>query len=248
MTKCNLTAFPAAMIAACEAALEADVFYQDPFVEFVVDRMGGYDCQAVLVEHLNVGRDDSAEAKELRHDLAKRVKSASRGHYGIVQRQRDDGSQSYALIVSDGTGELATGGRFDSHDELPTGAKVLERMVGYEIYLCRKAVEADRLLQSNVSALREFGFRPGMEFKDVKVSGETKVFAKAVVQSTNADTGMVSLLLNRRGSAKRWTLERGAKRLGEMVGLRAEEPNKHPPFVIIVPVGGDMLDSGETAA
>jgi len=247
MIKSHLSAFPTAMIAACAAALDADVFYQDAFAAFVVDRMGGYDCEAALVEHLNVGRDDSDTAKALRRDLATRVKAAPRGHYGIVQRQSENGTLSYALIVSDGTGELATGGRFDSHYEIPTGAKVLERMVGYEIYQCRKAVEADRLLKSNVAALAEFAFQPGMEFKNVKVSGEVKPYAKAVVRATNAETGMVSLLLTRRGSAKRWTLERGAKRLAEMVGLRAEDVDKHP-FIIVVPVGEDMLAAGAAAA
>ena len=246
MTTSHLSAFTAAMISACESALDAEVFYQDEFAAFVVTHMGGYDCQAVLMEVLRVSELGVEEAKAARRHLAERVKAAPRGHYGIVERPVHDGTFSYAVLISDGTGELATGGRFDSHATVPAGDKVLQRMIGYEIFLCRKAVEADRLLKSNISALAELGFKEGMELRDLKVSGETKLFSRATIESVNPENGSVRLLLTRRGTAKRWVLERGAKRLGEMVGLLVEAPNKHP-FVVVVKVGEDVLNAGEAA-
>ena len=44
------THFPPAMLAACEAALDAGIFYNDQFDDFVFKHMGGFGCDAVLIE------------------------------------------------------------------------------------------------------------------------------------------------------------------------------------------------------
>lgn len=241
----TLKDFPANMIAGCEAALDAEVFYQDEFADFVVKAMGGYGCEAVLVETVSIDLnwdDYMARKRAIVGPLTKEVAAAPRGHYGLIHYISAEGDNRYSLIASDGSGETAVGGRYDGYDTPPDGEKVLSRMVGYEIYECRSLVENERRRDANIEALRKHGFAPGMEFKNYKHPGEVKPYSKAVVQAVYADSGTLKLQLTRRGSAKRWEGTVGAKGFAEAVGACEPEIVKHP-FVVVVNQGNDDLFS-----
>ena len=78
-TRNPLSAFTASMIAGCEAAINAGVFYQDAFNDFVLARMGGFDCQAVLVETIDL--NPVAAGGALRERTAwEAYKALPRGH------------------------------------------------------------------------------------------------------------------------------------------------------------------------
>lgn len=241
----NLADFPANMVAGCEAAIDADVFYQDDFRDFVVKHMGGYDCEPVFVEMVeyDVNAPDYHERlREVGKALSERIKALPRGHYAVIRRFgfKSDNGSSYSAIMSEGMGHLATGGSHDGYPAPPPGEKVRERMVGYEIYECRHLVQAKRVLEADVATLIQHGFQAGQEFKDYRHPGETKRYSKAVIEAVYAETGRLKLLLTRRGSPKRWNAECGAKWFAEQAGVRDREPEKRP-FIVVKKVGEDLL-------
>lgn len=121
-------------------------------------------------------------------------------------------------MTSDGYGDdPATGGKFDTYAEMPTGEYVLKKMVGYEIYLCRHAVEAEHARQSARKALSNYGIRVGMEFRDIEVGGEK--FSTATVTAIYPESGTAKLYMARRGSKKRWETTIGADVLAKRSGL-----------------------------
>jgi hypothetical protein len=233
------------MVAACFAAIEEGVFYQDDFVAFVVDRMGGYGCHPVLMETLKLVPEMLfGDERILMGELSARVREAPRGHYAVVQRQHVEGGLSFVLLTSDGTGRLAQGGRFDTYDQMPDGQKAMEVMVGYEIYLCRKKVERDIQIKADRAALVKYGFAIGMEFKHFKnlqVVGQSKPFSSGVIDAIDAENGEISLVLRRRGSRRRWGAFRGAQRLAEMVGLAEENTPQVETLVF-----GASMNAGQT--
>lgn len=243
MYKDDLAACSAAMIAGCEAALDAEVFYQDEFKDFVVKHMDGYDCKPVFVEAVEYdcqASDYHERMREIGKPLAERIKASPRGHYAVICRRVGDGRLSYSAIMSAGSGKMATGGSFDGYEDVPPGEKVLDRMVGYEIYTCRQALEEKRRVDANVAALNEHGFLVGQEFKNYRHPGDTKRYSKAVIEAVYPETGRLKLLLTRRGSAKRWNGECGAAWFAEEVGVRTREPEKHP-FIVVKTIGNDLF-------
>jgi hypothetical protein len=243
MSNKQLADFPANMIAGCEAALDADVFYQDEFRDFVVKHMGGFGCEPVLVDSIEYDCDAAEYFKRLATEgkaLAERIKASPRGHYAVIARKFADGRKSYSAIMSNGQGEIATGGSHDGYSEVPPSEKIRLRMVGYEIYECRNAVEAKRKREADIAALEKHDLKVGMEFKDYRHPSETKRYSKAVIEAVYPETGRLKLLLTRRGSPKRWNAEIGAKWFVEEVGLQVHEPEK-PPFIVVKTLGQDAL-------
>lgn len=215
------THFPPAMLAACEAALDAGIFYNDQFDDFVFKHMGGFGCDAVLIEvvDLDGAAPDFWDAqRELNKRLEAAVLTAPRGHYAVIRQQTASVGTIYKTIVSDGHGDRpATGGSFDTYREMPTLEKVLERFVGYEIYLCRKMLEQERAHQSARKAISDYGIRPGMEFRNIEIRGEK--FSTASVTEIHESTGEVTLNLVRRGSRQRWTTTLAANALVKRAGM-----------------------------
>lgn len=243
MSNKQLADFPANMIAGCEAALDADVFYQDEFCDFVVKHMGGFGCEAVLVETVEIDmgcQSDFSERRETMAALESMVAALPRGSYALVRHLLEWRNPGYSTLVSDGSGGLAVGGRHDHYNAPPAAEKVLERMVGYEIYECRNAVEAGRKRDADITVLEKHDFRVGMEFKDYRHPSETKRYSKAVIEAVYPETGRLKLLLTRRGSPKRWNAEIGAKWFAEEVGAQVREPEKHP-FIVVKTLGQDAL-------
>jgi len=237
----HVSDFPAAMVEACEAALDAGVFYQDAFRDYVVQHMGGYGCEAVLVETVTVPDRSAPDYFELKRaamiELSNRIAASPRGHYALVKYTGNDGTHRYSPKVSDGSGKLAVGAAYDSYDAPPSGDKVLERMVGYEIYECRNAVEAKRRIEADIAALVRHSFKVGMEFKNYKQPGEPKPYSKAAIQEIYPEFGQIKLHLTKRGSPKRWSVSIGALALAVRVGLQQEPTSNAPPFIIVVKHG-----------
>lgn len=237
-----LSAFSASMIAGCEAALDAGVFYQDAFKDFVLARMGGFDCEAVLVETIDLTSDAGGFGRR-RLAALETVKPLPRGHYVVVRYVSGDGSSLFGAAMSDGSGNIAPGGAHDSYDMMPTGNKLLDRMLGYEIYLCRHAIEDIRRTQTDIEALAAHAFTVGMVFKNYRHPGDGKPYSKAVVCAVSPASGTLKLVLTKRGSAKRWEATVGAKEFAERVQLQAPEPDNHP-FAVVVPHGAQQSLGG----
>lgn len=233
----SIEAFPQIMVNGCEAALDAGVFYQEEFADWVLNHMGGFGCEGRLLGMVSVNGSEPG-SQVLRNAVASAVREQQRGTYVVMKVTLADGRSWCTVLVSAGGGELGTGVKHDTYDQPPAADKVLRRMLGYEIYLCRKAVEARRALIADCEALAKHGFRVGMELKDLKISGEPKPYSRGIVDAVDAASGAVTLTLMRRGTSKRWSITLGAKRVAEIGRLQEPEPNKHP-FVMLVPAGTD---------
>jgi hypothetical protein len=230
--------FPREMVQGCEAAIDAGVFYQDPFRDAVVKHMGGFGCKAVQLEEVEMSSDDfslwSAEKKRLEATIA----SAQRGHYALLRTTSSDSQRRpyWKMYVSDGSGKLAVGGQFDTYDSKPKPEKVLERMVGYEIYCCRKVIEQNRYKLANFRALKNLGLSIGREFSNYRHPSEVKPYSKAVISEVYLDSGQLKLLMTRRGSRRRWEVMVGAVSFANSVGL-AEMTVDQTPFVVVAKEG-----------
>lgn len=196
--------FSKEMLDACNAALDQGVFYQKDFSEFVLQRMGGLGCEPVRSGEIVDGGFREREA------FAMRIAQMPRGSYGILRRSgTDDYPGSFAAAVSDGTGDVATGGRFDHFDKEPSGETVVRRMVEYEIYLCRNQLENERRVAKNQDALARCFV--GQVIKGYRHPSEAKPYSRAEVTGVVPETGRVRLLLTKRGSKARWETSVGAE-------------------------------------
>ncbi|MHB0927729.1 MAG: hypothetical protein ACYC3W_02240 [Candidatus Nanopelagicales bacterium] len=217
------TNFTPSMIAGCEAALDAGVFYQDAFENFVIEHMGGFDCEAKLATTLRIDLRSSEESArsvfEMTQPLEAEIAAMPRGHYAIIQTLHKHGSSFFKFVVADGSGKLSTGGRYDTYDAEPSAEHVLRKMLGYEIYLCRKLVEQRRETVRDIAAMTSLDIHVGMKIKikDYRAPGEVKPFSSATVIEVHPETGTFKLMLMRRGTSKRWTHTVGAARLKSLL-------------------------------
>lgn len=229
-TNPSLTDFPANIVAACHAALDAGIFYNNQFTDFVLHQVGGYGCDATLLEiaDLDAAAPNYASQQRAEHArLEAAVSAAPRGHYAIIRMSRANGGPLYTTIVSDGYGDgIATGGAYDVYDTMPSGEKILERMFAYEIYLCRKACELERTRQAGREALAKYGIHIGMTFKDIAVGGEK--FSTGTISEVHVESGCVTLLLTRRGSRNRWKSTRSAIDIADYVRMTAKSIDPAP--------------------
>ena len=46
----SLDSFPSKMVEACNLAIDHGIFYNEEFESFVLEKIGGFGCEAVLVE------------------------------------------------------------------------------------------------------------------------------------------------------------------------------------------------------
>lgn len=225
-----LNDFPPAMVSACQAAIDAGMFYDNEFSAFVLRQLGGYGCEAALMEIADLdaaGENYAASQRVLRARLEALVTAAPRGHYALIRVTRLNDCPLYTAFASDGYGDrVATGGAYDVYDSMPSGDKILERMIGYEIYLCRKAVEQERARQAGREALAKYGFHVGMVFKDITVGGEK--YSSGTVSEVHAESGCVTLYLVRRGSRNRWKSTLSARAVAEHVATDASKTDQPP--------------------
>lgn len=216
----NLSSYKPEMVGACEAAIDAGIFYEDQFKDFVVKHMGGYGCEAVLLETVTLqwfGSEFLSENRALETKARERLKGSPQGHYILFEKIYDDAKRRYSTMVSDGNGELAAGGSHDSYDVPPTAEKVLSRMVGYIIYCCRKAVEESRRREHNRKVLEQQRYCVGQVFRNYHHPGETKPFSKATVTKIYPESGQVTMQLTKRGTSKIWEITIGAGCIEERI-------------------------------
>lgn len=182
---------------------------------------GGFACEAVPVETLVIdpaSEDTFASRREKTKGLESKVNAAPRGHYALVKTLHED-KHTDSVAISDGKGNgPATGGAYDIYTDVPNPETLLRRMVTYEIYLCRKAVERSRYQAKIRIAQQTFGFAAGATYKgSIDISGKT--FSSATITEVIPETGILKLLLRQRGSRHQWTAEIDAALFAERAGL-----------------------------
>ena len=219
--------FTPQMIVACEAAIDAGIFYESEFVKFVLAKMGGYDCKAVLLKEAFF--DNGGDFEQLRKNISaleSEVAAAPRGTYALLYFVRASDIRSYwKIAVSDGTGELAVGSKFGSYEEAPGADHVLERMIGYEIHLCRKYVEHLSEVKASQGAIEKHHIMAGMIIKNFTIPGR-KPYSTVIVREVSKENGFVKLHLTKRGRKERYECSMQARFFAEYAGLNSTEPKQ----------------------
>ena len=212
--------FSKAMIAGCEAAVDAGMFYQDDFEDYVVKHMGGYDCEAVLCETVSVqwyGEGNFlAEHRAWEKEAEQRLKSLPRGHYIQIEKRFDFPAPKIR--------HLPVGGSHDFYDVPQNGEKVCSRMIGYEIYLCRKMIENSRIRDNHRKSLEAHRYCVGQVFRNYRHPGEIKPFSKATIIGIYPESGQVRMQLTKRGTSKVWEVTVGAGSIEERIEVTAKPP------------------------
>lgn len=165
----NKEDFNPAMLAGCEAALIAGIYYQDDFAKFVLNHMGGPDCKPVLVQIYSIDQDSKDFPKtyvQLVRDTEAEIKLKPRGHYAIIEKVGT--TSRYTTVTSDGTGSIAVGGKFNSYEHKPTGEEVIDSMISYEIFMCRKFAEREEAGKKDKDAMEQHQFQVGQSFKGLQ--------------------------------------------------------------------------------
>lgn len=213
-TRASLAAYHAAVLVACAEALDSGVFYQDDFTKFVRERCDALDpaVEKFLGDH---EISMSIEDRPARAHLVRHVTHSPRGAWATIHSAPSPDSKYWRPIISDGSGNSPVGGSFDAYGAPAAYAKAYSRMVSYEIYLARKAVEAERLTVANKSALERAQIQVGATYRNIQLNGKT--YSTAVVTGVDETDAQVQLYLTRRGSPNRWTAKVGATRLASQI-------------------------------
>lgn len=201
--------YPPAMVAACEAALDARMFYNNDFDTFVLEHMGGPDCEAVLLREV-----ECSQHREV-VEIEKAVLAAPRGHYVLIRKRYDD-QERWVPIMSTGSGISSI--CHDTYAERPSADELLRALLSQDIYQCRHAVARQRELDADVAASRHPAVRLGAEIRNFSPPGEVRTFSTATVTGIDSASGQVALMMTQRGSRKRWTMRVGARRVIDALG------------------------------
>lgn len=166
-----------------------------------------------LGEFLQPDRDamNFDERRQWRMALEEQVAQAPRYTWALVRKEWiHEGQQhiSFETLMSDGTGKLGTGGKFDVYDEPPAYAHVRDRMTGYEEYEERQRQQNVAYLQSKKDAVKQKGLRPGITLRDIElfIHGERHKFGTFLITDVTED-GMVKASATKRGSRQRYTVQ-----------------------------------------
>lgn len=208
--KREIELFSPAMVAGCEAAIEAGMKYQTEFEDFVLDHMGGLDCEPVLVRTINGNTGHAGE------QARKLVETLPRGHFVWICYETAGWRPLYAVVMSDGRG-IAPGTSFDALEVKLKDEFLVRKMMCYEIHKCRQALKGMKQLEANRAALKAFNFTVGMRFRNVSLDGDS-TFSTASIEHISDESGMVTVLLSKRRSKKRWTTTIDASELSKCLG------------------------------
>jgi hypothetical protein len=214
----QLTDFPPAMVAACEAAIDAELIEHSEFVDFCIPHMGGYGCRALQVEKARLDMTAAnfymAQDNTL-HRLEPIIIAAPRGHYANLRIHRGQGVYQFKVIMSDGYGfHPAIGGSNITYDRAPYDVDLLRPMVDYELRLCRQLVEANRVRNASCQAMSTVGIALGQQFHALEFG--CGAYSTATVIQLMPESGKVRLMLTSKGSDKRIEIEVGANALAEL--------------------------------
>lgn len=189
---------------AVEHALDEGVFYETDFSKAC--RHAWDEATPAINQRLpsiSMSSDDDFVARRAtRDDAVARVAASPRGTWMVLIMQRSAPERpgtTFESLMSDGHGNADA--RSDGWQSEPPYEAVLDRLVGYEIYAARKAVEAERRTTAGAARLVELGIHQGLQLRNVTVTGWHR-FSTAIVKEAYPDHGGLVLYATRRGSSK----------------------------------------------
>lgn len=223
-------AYRSALLVATAAALDAGIFYQDAFAAFVLDRIGSADPPQDHFLGVFEEPPEFQQRSSLRTVVQSQVVRAPRGTWAVIRHtRRDRGASFFRPVMSDGSNEPATGGSFDTYEDMPSFSTVHRRMGGYEVYLARNEVEAERSRARNLALINEHGFAVGNTYRNLAIGRATysTVTITAlhpapserlmIIGTDHRGPGWLSLGMVKRGSRYRYRVDLAAATLAAAI-------------------------------
>lgn len=221
--------YPADLMDAVAEALEVGVYYQNDLKDYVFDRLGGLGFTPNLVEEVEIDKAlvDVASENAERRRIEAMLENAPRGAM-VAMRYMWKGENGPKLAwhyyVATGYGEKPYftnegGNRPPTPKNLEAAAA---SMVGYDVYLCRQAIETEQQKLRDVEVVVRSGMTVGTKYvapqgTAMRLGGKT--WSSATISALDATSGQVTIDLARRGSASRYRSTIGATRFAQMVGM-----------------------------
>lgn len=211
--------FSPLFIKICQQGLAAGLFNQKELVNFVKHQYG-FGCIGCMLEHVTIAAivpDKGKRDRELYSRLESLVATSPRGAFVIVEKQFDSNDctakkSTFQTIISDGSGHLAAGGKFNFYDAIPSTTTILESMLAFEVFECRKLCEKIKEHRDSQHAIRKFDLDIGKVFTNVSLPGEAKPYAKVAIAWVDFKNGTLRLLLTKRGSKTKYSMTLMASR------------------------------------
>ncbi len=186
-----------------EAALDAGRRYDADVVAHILLGGGlGDDARDLGTPPVDLSGLGHAEATSQERALRARVSAGPRGTWAAFRTHG-----SWHAVMSDGSGKPSPVSSV-REDAPPDYASAYSRMVGYEVYMARRRVEASRQVATDLRAIREHGIRVGERHPGFRVEGHT--FSSFKVSEIDGRTGRISVIGTKRGSAKGYAVTLGA--------------------------------------
>jgi hypothetical protein len=221
-------AYATALRAACDAALDAGLSYEDAFCAFVLERVTADDPARDLCLGTFPIPDGFPVRRQALDALTARVAAGARGTWAICRHGLlTSGRVRFAPVMADGSGSLGT--CFDSYDLPPEFAAVHRRMAAYETYLMRRIAESDRARARNIQLIDERRFQPGAAYHNLRIGtarySTVTIIAlhpapdpnETIIGPDDRGQGWLSLALVKRGSGKRFRCEVSAAQLAHAI-------------------------------
>lgn len=236
--RCQMDDLPAgyrtALQAACAAALDAGLFYEQPFALFVLEHLGTADAARDCFVGIHVEPDGFAERRALRNLLEARIGGSPRGTWALLHRPDPGaGRDFYTAIMSDGTGRPAPGCRYDTYETPPTYAEVHRRVTDHEEYKARQHVEGSRRRARNLEIIATRGFAVGRTYRTLVIAGGAYSTVTitglhpapephtTIIGADDRGWGWLTLALVKRGSPKRYQADMPASQLARALDVAA---------------------------
>lgn len=195
-----LSTYRAKLRTAVEEAIDLGLFYKREINEHVLGQVGSIDPAAeVLLETIVRKEGASFEENQSKMDSARvKLATAPRGSW-IVIHQDFGQFGHYQALIGDG-GAVATGGSFDTYDQLPRWQDVHLRMAEYEVNQMHTEITLERQRVASLAAIATCQLDVGKQFKGLEINRVN--YSTVTVTAVDGSNGMLTISCVRRGSRR----------------------------------------------
>lgn len=188
---------------ACELCVHSGI--DATAVVDTVIKLAEMECAGQCVELVVLADDAPDRALASRTTFARlgeQIKVAARGTYAIVERKHSDKS-TYHVILSDGTGEIAMGGRFNVYTSMPQPGAIIRTLFEYEIHACLEYCALEAKKKEARTTIEREKFCRGQSFS---IAGHGFDRATAEIISVDVADGNIRYIIKKLGRHKQFEL------------------------------------------
>lgn len=170
-----------------------------------VIKLAEMECTGQCVELVVLADDAPDRAVATRTTFARleeQIKDAARGTYAVVEKKHSDKS-TYHVIFSDGTGQIAMGGRFNVYTSMPNQDAIIRTLFEYEIHACLKYCALEAKKKEARTTIEREKFCRGQSFS---ITGHGFDRATAEIISVDVADGNIRYIIKKLGRHKQFEL------------------------------------------